>query len=448
MATTLVDTAVEQREVDRAENPRPLIVAGLLGILGLVLAVAAWVMLAPVSSAVIAPAVVKVDMNRKTVQHQEGGLVAEILGRYGAKVRAGQPLVVLKDIRVDASNELVRTQLDAETAKMARLAAEQSWARAIEFPPELVSRKDDPRVAELLSRETTVFKARRTAYHSQVSLIRDQMRETEDEIRARGRQLEADAASIRLQREELKANEALLAQGYVTKTRLLSLERGVADLEARRGENEAELSRARQKIADLQLRAENLRSTFMQEAAAEHRATTAQVFDLRERLRPTQDAEERQRILAPIAGEVVALRVTTVGAVIAPREPILDIVPENADLVIEARVRPEDVTHVQTGAPADVRLTGFRRRVTPVVDGKVIYVSADRLEDKAANGRESTAYYMAHIRVTPEALHKAGDLRLQAGMPAEVFIKTQSRTALEYLVDPLTAFLQRSIREH
>jgi epimerase transport system membrane fusion protein len=447
MAATLIDAAAA-RDVDRAENPRALIVAGLLGILGLVLAVTAWVMLAPVSSAVIAPAVVKVDMNRKTVQHQEGGLVAEILVRDGTKVSEGQPLIVLKDVRVDASNELVRTQLDAEVAKMARLTAEQSWARDVAFPVELATRKDDPRVAELLERERTVFKARRAAYDSQARLIRDQIRETGDEVRARGRQLEADASSIRVQREELEANQALLKQGYVTKTRLLALERSVTDLEARRGENEAELSRAKQKITDLQLRAENLRSTFMQEAAAELRATTGQVFDLRERLRPTQDAEARQRILAPIAGEVVGLRVTSVGAVIAPREPILDIVPENADLVVEARIRPEDVTHVTSDASADVRLTGFRRRITPVVDGKVIYVSADRLEDKAANGRESTAYYLAHIRVTPEALRKAGDLQLQAGMPAEVFIKTESRTALEYLVDPITAFLQRSMREH
>lgn len=446
MAAPTLDPAAE-REVDRAENPRPLIVAGLLGILGLVLAVSAWMVVAPISSAVIAPAVVKIDMNRKTVQHQEGGLVAEILVRDGTKVKEGQPLLVLKDIRVDASNELVRTQLDAEVAKMARLSAEQSWARDIEFPRELAARKDDPRVAELLNRETSVFRARRTAYDSQVTLIRAQIRETEDEVRARNRQLEADAASIRVQREELKANEALLAQGYVTKTRLLALERSVTDLEARRGENEAELSRAKQKISDLQLRAENLRSTFMQEAAAELRTTTAQVFDLRERLRPTQDAEARQRIVAPIAGEVVGLKVTTVGAVIAPREPILDIVPENAVLVIEARVQPEDIAHVTPDAPADVRLTAFKRRSTPVVDGKVIYVSADRLEDRAASG-QSVAYYVAHIRVTPEALRKAGGLALQAGMPAEVFIKTESRTALEYLLDPITAFLQRSLREH
>jgi len=193
MAATFTDSAA-QREVDRAENPRALIIAGLLGILGLVLAVAAWTMVAPVSGAVIAPAQVKVDMNRKTVQHQEGGLVAEILVRDGAKVKEGQTLIVLKDIRVNASNELVQTQLDAETAKMARLTAEQSWKRTIDFPPELTSRKDDPRVAELLSRETTVFKARRTAYDSQVRLIGDQIKETEGEILARNRQLEADTA--------------------------------------------------------------------------------------------------------------------------------------------------------------------------------------------------------------------------------------------------------------
>jgi HlyD family type I secretion membrane fusion protein len=182
----------------------------------------------------------------------------------------------------------------------------------------------------------------------------------------------------------------------------------------------------------------------MQEAANELRQSTAQIFDLRERLRPTRDAEERQRITAPIAGEVVALRVTSVGAVIAPREPILDIVPDNADLIIEARLRPEDISFVRSDAPADVRLTAFRTRITPTVKGKVTYVSADRLEDREAK----TSYYLAHVRVTPQALREAGDLHLQAGMPAEVFIRTTSRTALQYLLDPISGFLQKSLREH
>ncbi|MDP1716816.1 MAG: HlyD family efflux transporter periplasmic adaptor subunit, partial [Burkholderiales bacterium] len=167
------------------------------------------------------------------------------------------------------------------------------------------------------------------------------------------------------------------------------------------------------------------------------------VFDLRERLRAALDAEQGQRITAPIGGEVVDLKVTTVGAVIAPRDPVLDIVPENPILVVEARVRPEDISFVREGALADVRLTAFRQRITPTVEGKVSYISADRLVDKTNN----TPYYQVHVLVSAEALRKAGDLKLQAGMPAEVFIRTTSRNALEYLLDPILGFLQRSLRE-
>ena len=147
--------------------------------------------------------------------------------------------------------------------------------------------------------------------------------------------------------------------------------------------------------------------------------------------------------MAPISGEVVDLRITSVGAVIAPREPILDIVPENPVLLVEARVRPEDISYVHMDSTADVRLTAFRQRITPTVQGKVIYISADRLVDRASNA----PYYSVHVRVSPESLRTAGNLQLQAGMPAEVFIQTTSRNALQYLVDPVLGFLQRSMRE-
>jgi membrane fusion protein, type I secretion system len=425
------------------ENPRPLIRAGLAGVAVLALLVAVWMTLAPVSGAVIAPGLVKVDMNRKTVQHQEGGIVSEILVRDGDKVSAGDTLVVLKDIRVDAGNELARTQLDAEMAKAARLAAEQSWAKQITFPGELSARESDPRVEELLRREASLFKARRDAYENQVKLIRSQIRETEREVNARTEQLKADASAVALQREEIESNQALVGQGYVTKARLLGMRRELATYESRRNDNEAELARAREKISDLELRSETLRSTFMQDAATELRQTTANIFDLRERIRPTQDAEQRQRITAPISGEVVDLRVTAVGAIIGPREPILDIVPENPDLIVEVKVRPEDINYVHKDADADVRLTAFRRRITPTVGGRITYISGDRLIDRVTNA----PYYVAHVLVLPDSLRAAGGLHLQAGMPAEVFIKTQARTGVEYLVDPITAFLQRSMRE-
>jgi HlyD family type I secretion membrane fusion protein len=428
---------------DDIDNPRRLIRAGLAGILVLVAAVAVWAALAPVSGAVIAPGAVKVDMYRRTVQHQEGGIVDGILVRDGSRVKAGDPLLVLKDVKVEAGMDVILNQLDAELAKSARLQAEQAWADRIPWPPELQSRASEPRIAQLLRREQELFDARREAYRTQVELIQRQLKDTDNEIRARQAQVKADQASLRFQREELESNRKLLKEGFISNTRILGLERSLADVDARLSEHEADLATARTKASDLKLKEVNLRTTMMQDAANEMRQTTVQLLDLRERLRPLQDAATRQRILAPIGGEVVGLKFTSVGAVIGPRDPILDIVPENIELIIEGRVRPEDVNYVHVGAEADVRLTSFRQRITPVVDGTVIYLSADRIEDRD----QRTAYYVVHVRVTPEALVKAGDLKLQAGMPAELFIKTAPRTALMYVLDPVTGFLQRSLRE-
>jgi len=443
MANALRDLVLPALDVERAGEPWPLIRAGIVGSLLLVISIAAWVWIAPLSGAVIGQGQVKVDMNRKTVQHQEGGIVGELLVRDGSKVKAGQTLILLRDVRVDAGNEAVRTQLDAEIAKAARLSAEQTGSTQIIFPAELTQRGSDLRVAELLKHESSVFRVRREALTNQVTLIRNQAREARDEIKARDVQLKADDRAIKLQRDELEQNMSLAKEGFVSKTRLLVLQREVAQYESRQAEGSAELARAKQKVSDLELRAETLRSTFNQEASNELRQATAAIFELRERLRPALDAEQRQRITAPSSGEVVDLRVNSVGAVIAPREPILDIVPENPDLLVEVRVRPEDVNYVKIDSPADVRLTAFRQRITPTVEGKVVYISADRLVDKTTNA----PYYAVHVRVSPEALHKAGDLKLQAGMPAEVFIQTTPRNALQYLLDPILGFLQRSLRE-
>jgi len=443
VSNAIRDLVLPALDVEHADRPWPLIRAGILGVVLLVVAIGVWVAIAPLSGAVIGPGLVKVDMNRKTVQHQEGGIVGEILVRDGSKVEAGQTLILLKDVRVDAGNEAVRTQLHAELAKGARLSAEQSEARDISFPAELGDRSSDPRVAQLLGHEKAVFRVRREALANQIALLRAQAREARDEINARAAQMKADDQAIKHQRDELAANQSLAEQGFVSKTRLLALQRNLAEYESRRAEGAAEMARAQQKVSDLELRAETLRSNFKQEASNELRQTTAAIFELRERLRPAQDAEQRQRITAPIAGEVVDLKVTSVGAVIAPREPILDIVPENPLLLVEARLRPEDISFVRLDAAADVRLTAFRQRITPTVEGKVSYISADRLVDKSSN----TPYYVVHVNVSPEALRKAGDLKLQAGMPAEVFIQTTARNALQYLLDPILGFMQRSLRE-
>lgn len=417
-----------------------LVSAGLLIVACGVVALGGWTALAPLSGAIVAPGFVKVDLNRKVVQHQEGGIVREIRVRDGDRVKQGQPLVVIEDVRVDAQLDMLSIQHIAERAKGARLAAEAAFGAKITFPADILRRESELKVVEILERERALFRSRREAVESQVTSLRSQIQETKAEAAALGEQMAAEERAIHLQKEELKANEDLLRQGYVQKTRVLTLQRAVAEYEAKYGEHRAELSRARQRAAELELRIITAQNTYRQQAVDELKETTARIFDLEERLRPSKDAAERQQVVAPIGGEVVGLRVFTAGAVVGPRDVLMEIVPADKTLVIEARIRPEDINHVQKGSEAEVRLTAYKQRTTPLVKGTVNYVSGDRLVDP----QNSMPYYVAQIEVTSAAL---GELKMGAGMPAEVFIRTDSRTALDYLLAPVTAYLRRAMRE-
>lgn len=418
--------------------------AGLIVIVLAFVVAGGWMALAPIAGAIIAQGAVKIDMNRKTVQHQEGGIVKEILVRDGDRVRQGQPLIVLDDVRVDAAYDSLKTQLDSELARNARLSADRMLANSLVFPEQLTARAErEPKVAEVLQREEALFRARRQTLREQARLLEQQARQAEEEASALRRQIRAQSRALSLQREELAANKRLMDQGFVGAMRVKTVDRAAADYESRLGEQQAELAKAHQRASELALRVKTLENQFMQAAADELKESSNKLFDLEERLRPSKDAAERQRIVAPIAGEIVDLKVTSPGAVVGPRDALLDIVPKDGKLIMEGRIRTEDINFVQVGSEADVRLVAFKSRTTPVVGGKVFYVSADRLIDRASN----LAYYTVQVDVPAQALREAGDLKLQAGMPVEIFIKTAERTALEYLLDPVTAYVRRALRE-
>jgi len=421
--------------VSEANEIKRIVRTGLLVIAGAVIAFAAWAFYAPLSGAVIAPGYVKVDLNRKVVQHQEGGIVRAIKVRDGDRVNQGQELVLLDDVRIDAQLDLLRTQLEAERAKVARLEAERSFAPRHSFPKDLQKK-------EFITREEALFRARREALDSQIAVLKRQINESVEEANALAQQISAEEKALKLQREELAANERLLEQGYVQKTRLLTLQRAVAEYEARHGERRAELSKARQRASELEFRILAMRNTYVQTATDELKESTSKMFDLEDRIRPSRDASERQKIAAPIAGEVVGLRVFTAGSVIGPREVLMEIVPQEKRLIVEARIRPEDINHVRPGSEADIRLTAYQSRTTPLVPGFVTYVSGDRMVEQ----QTGQPYYVVHVDVPEKALG-AANLKLQAGMPAEVFIRTDTRTALDYLLAPVTAYLRRAMRE-
>ena len=417
------------------KEAKGVIRSGLLVIVIGALAMGLWGFWAPLSGAIIAPGFVKVDLNRKVVQHQEGGIVRAVRVRDGDRVTQGQELVLLDDVRIDAQLDLLRTQLDAERAKSARLEAERSLAARPVFPKNLL--KD-----EFRTREEALFRARRQALDSQIEVLRRQIRETVEEAGALAEQIAAEERALKLQKDELAANEQLLSQGYVQKTRLLTLQRAVAEYEARHSERRAELSKSRQRASELEFRILSMRNTYVQAATDELKEASSRMFDLEERIRPSRDASERQKITAPIAGEVVGLRIFNAGSVIGPREVLMEIVPQEKRLIVEARIRPEDVNHVRQGTEADIRLTAYQSRTTPLVAGAVTYVSGDRLVDQ----QSGQPYYIVHIDV-PEKSLAASSQKLQAGMPAEVFIRTDNRSALDYLLAPVTSYLRRAMRE-
>jgi HlyD family type I secretion membrane fusion protein len=399
-----------------------------------------WSVAAPLSGAVIAPGKLKAELNRKTVQHQEGGIVRKILVRDGEQVRSGQPLIVIGDVRTDAGLSLLLDQLHAERIRNARATAEAALAARFSAPTDLDS---VPRLGEHVAREMALFDARRRTLDEQVASLEAQTRDARTQAAALSKQIETTAASARLAAEELEINERLVRQGYVQRARLLQLQRDESDYRSRLSEAQGNQALAQQRIGDLRARIAQARNQYQQQATDEAKESAATIRELEERIRPSRDQADRQFVRAPVDGRVMALRVSSVGEVVGPRDPLLDIVPTHEKLVVEARIRPQDIDHVRESSAAEVRLTALDARATPLLPGTVVFVSPDRITAQETG----ESWFVATVEVDVAALRDAPAIRLQAGMPAELFVKTPERTLFQYLAKPLTAFAGRAMRE-
>jgi membrane fusion protein, epimerase transport system len=411
--------------------------------LGLVPA-AAWLAFAPLASAVVAAGFVKVDLDRRPVQHAEGGTVREVRVRDGQRVRQGETLLVLGDVGVETDRSRMALRVLGERASIARLEAEQTSAAAVRFPDDVLqAARDDDSIAEHLTKERTLFEARRSALVSQVGLLRTQQGRIAQEMQALRDQIAQAGESLRHQQAELETNRNLQKDGFISATRISQLEASTADYRVKIEERRGELARAEQRLVDTDLRIKSLESEYRQQASDQSKLASSRLAELQQELRRTTDAAQRQVIVAPADGDVINLRFASPGAVVSPREPIADIVPTNPRLVVEARLRTEDVSRVQQGQRAEIRFTAFKYRSTKLVPGKVIYVSPDRIVDRDAN----SAYYVTLIEADAGSLAEQSDIKLQAGMPAEVYLKGEERTALQYLVEPVTQVLRHAGRE-
>lgn len=425
---------------DVEKSRRRLIWTGFLVIMLGVGGLGAWAAMAPLQSAVLAIGTVKVSSERKTLQHLEGGVVKEILIQEGDKVTAGQVLIRLDDLTAQARVDLLQGKLDRLKASLARLEAEQAGRDEITFPKELLSRSDDENVKVVIQGEIEAFNARRDAFNGENNVLEQRIRQYDQQIDGLKTQISSTRVQLSTIREEKDAVEILYKKGVYEKPRYLSLKRSHAQLEGQIGAHQSSIAQVEERIGEVKLRIIDLSTQRREENNAQMQRIQSDIFDNEERLRAAKDTLNRLAIRAPQDGTVVGLSVHTIGGVIKAGNRILDIVPRDDVLVIEANVRPEDIDIVHEGLSADVRLTAFNRRTTPTLPGLVTRVSADSFSDQSAG----VAYYRVRVEIDPEHVT---DLELYPGMPAEVYLLTGERTALSYFIKPIEDSIRRGLLE-
>ncbi|WP_282607075.1 HlyD family type I secretion periplasmic adaptor subunit [Pelagibius sp. Alg239-R121] len=416
---------------------------GLILLIGLVGGLVGWSVTAKLDGAVVVPGTFTVESSRKTVQHLEGGIISELLVGEGDLVRQGQVLLRL-DSTIDRANlGVVEGQLDELLARRARLRAESRGIEAIAFPSLLLERRGDPAVEAILAGQEELFFVRRASRAGQAELVQQRIARFREEIAGVQAQRVSSKREIAFVDEELVGLRKLYKKGYATLSRVLSLEREAERIRGEVAGHNASIARARNGIEELKLELAQADRDLREEATAELRLTEPQIASLQERQVAAAQRLKRVEVTAPQDGVVVGLEVNTIGGVIRPGDAILDLVPADEDLVIEARIPTDDVDRIAQGQASRVRLTAFDQSTTPEVTGEVIAVSADSFTDEVSG----TRYYNARIRLTDEENWSENGIELVPGMPAEIFIQTGSRTALSYFVKPLTDRLSRTFTD-
>lgn len=405
-----------------------------------------WAALANIDAGVVAPGLISVESKRQVVQHLEGGIIKEIKVREGQKVEVGDLLFRLEDTTALANRDAVRNQVYAALALEARLVAERDDAPRITFPALLVDHPDDPVVKRVIGDETAQFNDRRASITGQINIINGRVDQLKAEIDGLDRERKSAEQQLYFINDELVGIRDLALKGLVPKSRQSALEREKARLDGVVGRNLADAAKAQNNIGEMNLQATQTRQKFIEEVGAQLLDIRQKLGDMREKLNVTEDVLRRTEIRAPRGGEAqnINQRVFTVGAVVRPGDTLVEIVPQDDELVIEARVQVTDIDNLRTETSTEVRFPAFHSRTTPLILGTLRNVSRDRLVDEQT--REP--YYLALISVADTDVPAELKGRLRPGMPAEIIFNTGERTVMSYLMRPLTDAMTGAFREH
>lgn len=422
-------------------------IAGVVVMASMVMGFGVWGNTAPIAGAVVASGVFVATGQNKIIQHLEGGVIRDIHVREGDVVEQGQLLVELDSTAPNTELRRLFLRRTRLTAIDARLHAEMREQPEITFPEELTD-SDGPEVKEILESQRLTFTARRNNMNSDIAGIKEGINALNERIQGSRIQLDGVRRQIKFIEEEVETKEYLLKTGLVRKPELLILQRTQANLEGEVGRIMGDIGDAKERIARALEQINGVKKTAIKTAVEQMHEVRGELVDVRERMLSAKGVLDRIRITAPVRGVVVKLRYHTQGGVIEAGKSIMEILPLKDELIIEARVRPQDIDSVKHGQHATVRLTAMNQRITPMISGDVIYLSADTLADERKSQQMGpTDIYIVRVKLNIEEAATIPGFSPTPGMPAEVYIKTSERTFFQYIVKPIHDSMLRAFRE-
>lgn len=417
--------------------------AGIILVVLLCGGVGGWAAATDISGALIAPGSLVVDSNVKKVQHPTGGIVGEVRVRDGDRVKIGDVVVRLDATITRANLAIVSKGLNELTARKSRLEAERDGAETVTFPAALLEREGDPDVASALVSERKLFQLRKSARVGQKSQLRERITQLQEQIEGLSAQATAKGREIELIARELEGVRQLWSKNLVPITRLTALERESTRLDGERAQLIATVAQTKGKITETELQIIQIEQDLSSEVAKETREIDGKIGEFVERKVTAEDQLKRIEIRAPQDGTVFQSAVHTVGGVIAAGDAIMLIVPDADNLIVEAKVNPQDIDQLQIGQKAVLRFSTFNQRTTPELIGTITRISADISTEQ----RTGASYYTIRIALPAAEVAQLGDVKLVPGMPVEAFVQTGGRTVLSYLIKPLADQVMRAFRE-
>jgi HlyD family secretion protein len=408
-----------------------------------------WSMTSELSGAVVASGTVVVESNVKRVQHQGGGIIDQILVKDGSIVEEGQLLIRLDDTVPKSTLGVLQSQLDELIARQARLFSERNGSEDLAFPEELTLRRPELAVSAALLGEQKLFESRRRSRDGQKAQLNERVAQTEQEVSGLQGQLKSNGNELEFVRQELVGARDLYEKQLATIMRYTQLQRDQARLQGEQSKLISEIARARSKISESNLQIIQVDSDFSTEVLKDLREVQGKIAELRERAVAATDQLRRIEIRAPQAGIVYQLAFHNLECVIKDGETIMQIVPNADSLVVEAKVTPSDIDQIEVGAPTHLRIVAGNQRTVPELAGQVVTVSPDVTHENtsAATQQQSQPFYLVRVSLPSDQLRRLAELRVVPGMSAEVFIQTQERTPMQYLLKPLREQVARAFRE-